>query len=571
MKHLLLLLISLLTAASATATPGPFPTQGRAVKLQPNGILTVTTNPDPLRSFTTVVNIPSGAQNLSISGSSLTGNILVTAPNGFEVALAAGGLYATAQNIVPQTGGFVSNAAVLVRMTGTALGTFNGSISISSVSSTTVNVAVTGLVAASANPPATLTSVSPSVVMPGTVLMDFYGSNFVPGAIAGVYNNGFINGGPTTFVSSSHLTVQLTIVGLNAPARNYCVASNQGPGGGGTTPPNVVYFTAVPGPPTVTSFTPTIGPVGTLVTINGVGFVDSGPDAVYFNGVLAPLQFTPSSSQLTVRVPAGATTGPITVTTTGGSGVSSTPFVVPPVFFEDFETGTKTSYIPASVPLFTCGWTLGEALIGTTAGIDKFNGAKSARLRGGGFLEMDVDKPNGAGVVTVSAASYATESGTSFVPEISVDGGVTYTSLLGTTPAPTLTSTLTPYSYTVNRTGNIRLRFSSTNTAAATNPRINLDDIGITDYRVGTAVGAGHSLPELAVFPNPARDQITVRGVGSGPVQASLHDLAGRLVLAPATLPATQVVRLPVGLPVGMYLLKISTAAGSSTVRLLTE
>ena len=187
-----------------------------------------------------------------------------------------------------------------------------------------------------------------------------------------------------------------------------------------------------------------------------------------------------------------------------GTAISNMPFTVPPVFFEDFETGTKTSYIPASVPLFTCGWTLGEALIGTTAGIDKFNGAKSARLRGGGFVEMDVDKPNGAGLVTVKAALYATETGASFVPEISTDGGVTYTSLLGTGPPPMLTSTLTPYSFTANRTGNVRLRFSSTNTAAATNPRINLDDIGITNYQVGAAARAAEQLPGLMVFPNPA-------------------------------------------------------------------
>ena len=117
----------------------------------------------------------------------------------------------------------------------------------------------------------------------------------------------------------------------------------------------------------------------------------------------------------------------------------------------------------------------------------------------------------------------------------------------------------------------MRLRFSSTNTAAATNPRINLDDIGITDYRVGTASQAAQALPELTVFPNPAHDQITVRGVGTGPVQASLYDLAGRRLLASAVLPATQLLHLPTGLPAGLYLLHITTSTGSRTVRLLTE
>ena len=93
----------------------------------------------------------------------------------------------------------------------------------------------------------------------------------------------------------------------------------------------------------------------------------------------------------------------------------------------------------------------------------------------------------------------------------------------------------------------------------------------ITDYRVGTATQATQPLPELTVFPNPAHGQITVRGVGTGPVQASLFDLAGRLLLAPSVLPATQLLRLPAGLPAGLYLLQITTAAGSRTVRLRSE
>ncbi|MDO7853514.1 T9SS type A sorting domain-containing protein [Hymenobacter convexus] len=294
--------------------------------------------------------------------------------------------------------------------------------------------------------------------------------------------------------------------------------------------------------------------------------------SVYFNGVRASNQSrSPDENAIQYVVPVGTTTGLITVVNDNGTVVSTAPFVVPPTFFEDFETGTKTSYIPASVPLLTCGWPLGEALIGTTAGIDKFNGTRSARLRGGGFLEMDVDKSNGAGVVTVSAATYATETGASFVPEISTDGGVTYTSLLGTAPAPTLTGTLTPYSFTANRTGNVRLRFSSTNTAGATNPRINLDDIGITDYRVGTAAQAGQSLPELRVFPNPAQGWVTVQGTGMGPARCSLYDLAGQRLLSPVVLPADGALALPPQLPTGFYLLQVETAAGRRIMRLATQ
>src|SRR5439155_6740401 len=65
-------------------------------------------------------------------------------------------------------------------------------------------------------------------------------------------------------------------------------------------------------PPTITGFTPTTGPAGTSVTISGTNF--TGATAVRFNGVSAT--FTVSSATvIQATVPAGATTGPLKVTT----------------------------------------------------------------------------------------------------------------------------------------------------------------------------------------------------------------------------------------------------------------
>ena len=137
--------------------------------------------------------------------------------------------------------------------------------------------------------------------------------------------------------------------------------------------------------------------------------------------------------------------------------------------------------------------------------------------------------------------------------------------------APTLTGALTPYSFTANRTGNIRLRFSSTNTAGATNPRINLDDISITDYRVSTATKGSLLLPDLTVFPNPAQGgEVLVSGTGRSPVQCALYDLAGRCLLPVTVLPASQLLLLP-PVPAGIYLLHISTPEGQRTVRLARQ
>jgi hypothetical protein len=77
--------------------------------------------------------------------------------------------------------------------------------------------------------------------------------------------------------------------------------------------------------PTMLSFSPTSGPVGTLVTINGTGLMQTM--RVAFNGKAASFTVV-SDTEITATVPTGATTGKIRVTTKGGSVTSSTDFTV---------------------------------------------------------------------------------------------------------------------------------------------------------------------------------------------------------------------------------------------------
>jgi hypothetical protein len=81
--------------------------------------------------------------------------------------------------------------------------------------------------------------------------------------------------------------------------------------------------------PTITSFTPTTGPVGSSVVITGTNFTGTGfmTSSVRFNGLASTFTVN-SSTQITATVPAGATTGPISVTTLGGPATSSTNFTV---------------------------------------------------------------------------------------------------------------------------------------------------------------------------------------------------------------------------------------------------
>jgi hypothetical protein len=84
------------------------------------------------------------------------------------------------------------------------------------------------------------------------------------------------------------------------------------------------YTTPIPStPPAITSFTPTSGPTGTVVTITGTSF--SYLQGVTFNGVAA-VYTKVSSTTIKATVPSSATTGPIRVTTSGGTATSSTNF-----------------------------------------------------------------------------------------------------------------------------------------------------------------------------------------------------------------------------------------------------
>ena len=76
------------------------------------------------------------------------------------------------------------------------------------------------------------------------------------------------------------------------------------------------------------TFSPTTGPVGTLVTIYGTGFSTTpSQNTVTFNGVTATVSAS-TATQITTTVPSGATTGVIGVTTSAGSVSSSTSFTV---------------------------------------------------------------------------------------------------------------------------------------------------------------------------------------------------------------------------------------------------
>src|SRR5262249_55803142 len=78
-------------------------------------------------------------------------------------------------------------------------------------------------------------------------------------------------------------------------------------------------------PPTITGFSPTRGPGGTVVSIDGSEF--AGASGGPFGGKSAGFSVL-SSTRIQASVPSGARTGRITVTTPAGTATSAGDFTV---------------------------------------------------------------------------------------------------------------------------------------------------------------------------------------------------------------------------------------------------
>jgi uncharacterized repeat protein (TIGR03803 family) len=128
-----------------------------------------------------------------------------------------------------------------------------------------------------------------------------------------------IGGKPASFTVNSDTQVKATVP---AGAKTGAKITITTPGGIASSP---AAFAVVP---SITSFSPTSGPVGTAVTIAGNSFTKA--TSVTFGGVAATSFQVISDTEVKALVPTGAVTGPIAVTTPGGTGTSATKFTVTP-------------------------------------------------------------------------------------------------------------------------------------------------------------------------------------------------------------------------------------------------
>lgn len=133
--------------------------------------------------------------------------------------------------------------------------------------------------------------------------------------------------GPTTAVLATASLMNTAVSGLVAGIYQFRLTVTDDRGG--TKPDDVVVTVNAQPVPTITSFTPSAGAVGTSVNVPGTGFgASQGSSTLAVNGVQVASVASWSDTNVRFAIPAGASTGKITLTTAGGTATSTTDFTV---------------------------------------------------------------------------------------------------------------------------------------------------------------------------------------------------------------------------------------------------
>lgn len=163
-----------------------------------------------------------------------------------------------------------------------------------------------------------ITSLSPTSGAVGTAVT-IAGSSF--GATQGTSSVKF--NGTTAAITSWSADSIVTSVPAGSSTGNVVVRVNNVDSAGKP-------FTVIPAP-AITSLSPTSGVIGTTVTVTGSNFgATKGSSTLKFNGTLATTSSWSASSIVAV-VPAGSTTGPVVVQTSGGTSNGSAFTVLPTI------------------------------------------------------------------------------------------------------------------------------------------------------------------------------------------------------------------------------------------------
>jgi hypothetical protein len=326
--------------------------------------------------------------SVTINGTNLSGTSVIT----------FGG---TANNTV-NSDFVVNSAGTQITNVIVPIGVQTGPITVTAAGGTVTSTGVFTVTPTIPNPVPTITALTPAsvgIASPAFTL-SVAGTGFVSRCV--VRLNGVAL--PTTLVSDTQVTAAVPASALTTLGSYPVTVTNPTPAGGTST---VATFTVTA--PSVVSFNPASGPVGTSLTLNGSGL--TGASVITFTGstdntVIRGFSVNSAGTQLTgVVVPNGAQTGPVQVTTPNGRAISTSNFTVTPPVITSFNpasgsVGTSISLIgagfaDASVITFT-----GSSNNTVTSGF-----ATNSYFSSGGTVITGVVVPAGAQTGPVSVTT----------------------------------------------------------------------------------------------------------------------------------------------------------------------
>ena len=440
-----------------------------------------------------------------------------------------------------------------------ATSTFSGDYTNGTLHTTVPAGATTGLI--------TITNPCDSITSSFTVIVTPSGVTFTPsgaslGATVTINGSGFsgvtgvaFNGHAAstfTFVNDGQVTAVVPAAATDGPI------SVTNPAGTGT---SAATFHVLP---TITSFTPTSGLPGTIVSITGSHF--TGETGVTFGGTAAASVVFVSDTALTAVVASGSSSGPIGVTTANGTGFSSSNFNV-------VQTPSDITFSPGSGGVGDSVTITGHHFSGATA--VKFNTA-TASFTVNSDTQITATVPPAAttGKVTVSTSTGSGLSASAFtvIPKPTVS---TFLPTSGNVGAPV----------TINGskfTGATAVKFngvSATPFTIATDGKITTTvPTGATTGQISvtTPGGTGTSAASFTVFqgsvissftPASSADNgsVTVFGTGfSGTTSVKLNTTTATFT----GLTDTQLtLKVPATLPAGSYTINVTNPVGTDRRR----
>jgi hypothetical protein len=285
------------------------------------------------------------ALTATVPAAAVTGTVSVTTPGGTAtspapfVVIRAPTITSFTPTIAPEGALVTLNGANLASVVWVSFHGVNASpvtiVSATSIRAVVPTGATTGRLTAS-NPAGTATSLADFKVAPRILTMT--PAQGAPGTSVVISGTTFTGGTAPTGATGTAATVRFgSIVAGNVSVDNATTITAMVPATAPTgrisvttpsgTATSATDFTVIR-PPTITSFTPLAGPVGTAVTISGANL--GSVTSVSLNGVDASPVTVLSPTSVRVIVPLTATTGKIAVANPTGPATSAAVFAVTP-------------------------------------------------------------------------------------------------------------------------------------------------------------------------------------------------------------------------------------------------